>query len=96
MFNWDSGRKVQGNVIEPDDSKPVDWFLEDSMTRYIYEAWDEDEFGALVDYGGGVQAITVKMVLNAGEEFLTRVHGVGPKRAQVIMEKLSDSQTKVY
>lgn len=89
MFDW--GKRTYHNIgtIEPDDSPPVDHVVNQHIKDAIYGAWDESKYGHLLDFGGGVMVITTKMILAAGEDFLETLPGIGPKRAETLMERIA-------
>lgn len=88
MFDWGTGKTEYRLSIFPDDSPAIDFVLDEQMVRKIYSSWVESEHGELVDFGGGVRAITAKMVYEAGEEFLKTIKGIGEIRASIVMEEL--------
>jgi len=89
MFNW-NGKRLEAHNIYPDDTAPIDGVLDEGTVAKIYKFWDEDANGSLVDYGGGVKAITTLMVREAGPEFLMSIGGIGPKRAQDILDVVTN------
>lgn len=95
MFNWGSAKEIKGYNIFPDDSASIDMVLDPVFVRKIYDGWDSERYGAPMDYGGGVRAITAKMVVDAGRDFLVSLQGIGEVRADEIMEKLKDDLRKV-
>lgn len=86
MFDLSLGKSGYLASIFPDDSPAIDYVLEASMVKRIYESWNEKEHGELVDYGGGVRAITVEMVANVGLDFLTGIKGIGKIKGQAILQ----------
>ena len=85
MFDWSSGQLAHRISSFPDDSYAIDFILDAKMVRKIYAAWDESKDGELVDYGGGVRAITARMLVNAGEEFLIGIKNIGQVRAAQVL-----------
>lgn len=88
MFDWSTGRSGYRMSIFPDDSPAIDFVLDQSLVGKIYSAWDESKYGQLVDFGGGIRAITAKMVNEAGIEFLKTIKGIGEVRASAVMEDI--------
>jgi len=86
VFDLRSGKPGYVMGIYPDDSSAIDFVLDDQTVKKIYAEWDEKTEGQLIDYGGGVKAITAHMLSEAGIDFLTRLKGVGKKRAETILE----------
>jgi len=89
MFDWGSGESGYALSIFPDDSPAIDFVLDESLVRKIYSSWDESKHGELVDFGGGVRAITAKMVYEAGMDFLKVIRGIGEVRAGLIMDEIN-------
>jgi len=90
MFDWGSGRTEYRIGLFPDDSSAIDFVLEEGVVKKIYAAWDESVHGELVDYGGGVRAITAKMLVEAGEDFLVSIKNIGEVRAgQILSEAMA-------
>jgi len=87
MFDWKSGRSTYVVALYPDDTPAIDFVLDEGLVKKIYAAWDEKEYGALMDYGGGVKAITVKMLLGAGDNLLLNIKGIGSVRAADIVKQ---------
>jgi hypothetical protein len=79
----------------PDDTMPIDYVLDETTVNKIYDKWDESSMESLVDYGGGVRAITALMVREAGLDFLLSIKGIGPKRASEIIGKVTDVVVEV-
>jgi len=75
----------------PDDTYAIDFILDSSIVRKIYAAWEERVHGELVDYGGGVRAITAKMLLSAGEDFLLGIKNIGEVRASQILSDIAEA-----
>lgn len=94
-FDWGSAEFSEKKAIEPDFTYAIDYVLDEKMVAKIYDGWDEKEQGSLIDYGGGVRAITAQMVYDAGEDFLKSLKGVGVKRAQETMEKINYQVSQV-
>jgi len=88
MFDWSSGKAYYRTGIFPDDSSAIDFVLDTNVVKRIYDAWDESVYGELVDYGGGVKAITTRMLHLAGEEFLTGIKNIGAVRAEQILKEV--------
>ena len=90
MFDWGKGESYYRVSVFPDDSPAIDFVLDTGIVGRIYAEWDESKHGELVDYGGGVRAITAKMLYVAGEEFLTGIKNIGKVRAGQVLEELFD------
>lgn len=90
MFDWGSGESGYLLSIMPDDTPAIDYVLDGDVVKKIYGSWDEALHGELVDYGGGVRAITSRMLASVGREFLTGLKGIGSVRAAVILEAVHD------
>jgi ERCC4-type nuclease len=88
MFNWADGKTEYKMSIFPDDSPAIDFVLDESLVRRIYDSWDESKYGQLLDFGGGVRAITAKMIKQSGVEFLMSIRNIGEKKASQIMEAI--------
>lgn len=91
MFSWNVSRVIKRGGIIADTSPPIDHVLSEDLVRKIYDTWDEKVDGPMMDYGGGVRAITAMMVREAGIEFLSRIRHVGPKRADEILRQIGDT-----
>ena len=91
MFDWSGGKIAHRVSSFPDDSYAIDFILDPNVVRKIYKAWDESVNGELVDYGGGVRAITAKMLWEAGVEFLTGIKNIGQIRATQVLEDIGAS-----
>lgn len=91
MFDWSKGEMAHRISNFPDDSYAIDFILDPGIVRKIYSTWDELENGELVDYGGGVRAITAKMLWEVGIEFLTSIKNIGQVRATQILEDIQES-----
>ena len=89
MFDFSSGETEYAMYIAPDDTPPIDYILDEHVVRRIYDNWDANKYGDLVDYGGGIRAITIKMVIDAGEDFLKSIHGIGEKRSLGILDEIT-------
>lgn len=87
MFDWGRRKTYYEGTIEPDDTQPVDFVFDEGLVEKIYSSWDEDKYGPLLDFGAGVKAITISMLLVAGIEFVESMYGIGPKRASDIIDK---------
>ena len=75
--------------IFPDDSPAIDFVLDEQIVKKIYDSWDESVHGELVDFGGGVRAITVRMIKESGVDFLMSIRNIGRKRAEQIMGEIN-------
>ena len=95
MFDLSLGKTGYIAPIFPDDSPAIDYVLDASMVKRIYEAWNEKEHGELVDYGGGVRAITAEMVSNVGIDFLTGIRGIGKVKGQSILEDVDKAMKEL-
>jgi len=88
MFDWSTG-KLAGTIVGfPDDTSAIDFILDADIVKKIYSEWDEGKYGELLDYGGGVKAITAKMLVAAGQDFLTSIKNIGQVRASQIMSEV--------
>jgi len=87
MFDW-KPVAVHRENIAVDVSRPIDMILDQAMVSKIYSNWDISKYGDPLDFGGGVKAITSSMLLDAGKEFLESIQGIGPKKADAILEKV--------
>ena len=87
-FDWTVKKVISNGGVFPDTSSAIDYVLDKPLVDKIYMAWDSSKYGAPMDYGGGVRAITALMVVDAGIEFLQAIRGIGPKRSLEIMERL--------
>ena len=85
MFDWGARETSYRIVSFPDDSSAIDFVFDSALVEKIYRAWNEGELGPLVDYGGGVKAITTKMLVEAGPDFLTGIKNIGKVRAEQIL-----------
>lgn len=88
MFDWSISKTISNPMIVPDDSPPVDSVLESTIVDKVYARWDTGKYGVPIDYGGGVRAITAKMVYDAGDDFIMSLPGIGTKRTAEILSKL--------
>ena len=95
MFDWSSRESYYRVSVLPDDSPAIDFLLDSGMVRRIYDAWDESEHGELVDYGGGVRAITAKMLHGAGEPFLVGIKNIGEVRAGQILSDIASAVSEI-
>lgn len=86
MFDWSAGKTDYRLAIMPDDTSAIDFVLDEGVVRKIYASWDEDVYGKLMDYGGGIRAITAAMLREAGIDFLLGIKNIGQKRAAEIIE----------
>ena len=90
MFDWGSSTRVVHGSIVPDDTPAIDAVLDEGTVSKIYQNWDSEQYGDPVDYGGEVQAITVKMVYDAGEDFLMSLPRIGARKTEEIMMALGE------
>jgi len=90
VFDWTVTRVRKTGGIVADTSPPIDHVLEQEIVDKIYREWNPKSDGALVDYGGGVKAITVMMLVGAGDNVLKRIKGIGPRRAGELLESLRE------
>jgi hypothetical protein len=88
MFDWSSKKRVVAGTILPEFTAPIDFVLDEELVLSIYDTWDEEAYGQLVDFGGGVKAITASMLKNAGSDFLEQIRGIGPKKAASIISDI--------
>ena len=95
MFDWNTGEAGYAVSIFPDDTPAIDFVLDGVVVKKIYEAWDERVDGELVDYGGGTRAITVKMLVSAGEEFLLGIKNIGAVRSSGILSEAQKALEEV-
>ena len=86
VFDWNSGETGYMASILPDDTPAIDFVLDTAIVEKIYKEWDESVHGELVDYGGGVRAITAKMLVGVGEDFLRGIKNIGQIRSSSILE----------
>jgi hypothetical protein len=95
MFDWSSKKPVSVGTILPELTSPIDFVLDEELVAKIYSCWDEETNGPLVDFGGGVKAITASMVKEAGIDFLEEIYGIGPKKASVILTAIEAAVAEV-
>jgi len=95
MFDWSSGELGYRVSSFPDDTAAIDFILDSLIVKKIYASWDESINGELVDYGGGVRAITAKMLVIAGEDFLMGIKNIGQVRAAQILEDVKSTLAEV-
>lgn len=95
MFDWGSGKVEYLVAGFPDDSAAIDFILDKDVVKKIYAAWDESKNGALVDFGGGVKAITAKMLVIAGSDFLVGIKNIGQVRATQILSEVTLALSEV-
>lgn len=95
MFDWSSGKLAHRISGFPDDTSAIDFILDAQIVKKIYAAWDVESFGDLVDYGGGVRAITAKMLIEAGPDFLTGIKNIGQVRASQVLEEVGAALKEV-
>jgi len=90
----------QGRFIEPIKSIAIvtDPLIEDVIgweaAEIIYANWDTEQWGNLIDFGGGEYGIDVGMILAVSLEDLTKMPGMNEVSAKHILQACKDAYEK--